>query len=73
MARIACGHLHRTVLTSFRRVPLEAAPSLAVQLAPAFGGAVGVGLTAEPPGYVVHRWHPDDGLSSHVLAVSPGT
>lgn len=73
VVRIACGHLHRTVLGSFRGVPLVAAPSLSVQLAPAFGGAAGVGLTAEPPGYVVHRWHPDDGLSSHVLAVSPAT
>lgn len=70
VVRITCGHVHRTTFSTWRGIGVVTAPSLTVQLAPAFGGTPGLGLTAEPPGYVVHRWHPADGLSSHVFALA---
>lgn len=70
VVRIACGHVHRTVVAEWRGIGVVTAPSLDVQLAPAFAGQERVEVTGEPPGYVVHRWHGRDGLSSHVFALT---
>lgn len=59
---IHCGHLHRTMHTTFRGVPLGIAPSVAPpvaldlrQISPDVPDGR-VLITSEPPGYALHRW-----------------
>lgn len=62
VAAILCGHLHRPVATSWRRIPIAACPSVAPGLAPDFraldptapdGRAL---VVADTPGYALHWW-----------------
>jgi 3',5'-cyclic AMP phosphodiesterase CpdA len=71
---IHCGHVHRTIATTFRGIPLNVCPSVAPQvgldLRPigqrrADGRAM---IVAEPPGYALHRWE-NGRLATHYEAV----
>jgi len=73
VARIVCGHVHRPVFATFGGIGVAAAPSLAYQLVPDLDGTRGLQPAAEPAGYAVHRWHPADGLSTHVIAMPDPT
>lgn len=59
---IVSGHLHRTIHTRFAGVPLTVVPStaavVALDLNPADPAAPDgrPTITAEPPGYALHRW-----------------
>lgn len=59
---IACGHLHRPVVSSFGAIPVmvtpAVAPAVSLDLRPVdFHKEDGRGIVdAEPPGYALHRW-----------------
>ena len=57
---IHCGHLHRPLATTFRGIPLNVTPSvaplLALDLRPIDRPDGRELITAEPPGYALHRW-----------------
>jgi len=64
--RIACGHVHRAMLTAFAGIPTTICPApnhavdldLAQLLAPSF--------KVEPPAFHIHAWFPGEGLG-HVV------
>lgn len=66
--RVLCGHLHRTIVRRFAGTVALTSPSTAhaVHL------DLGVGppaWTDEPPGILVHRWTPTDGLVTHLSLI----
>ena len=72
---IHCGHVHRTIATSFRGVPLSVCPSVAPQVgldlrpiseSEPDGRAL---IVAEPPAYALHRWA-GGRLTTHYEAVA---
>lgn len=74
IAGIHCGHLHRSVHTSFRGFPLSiarsVAPSVALDLRPISPKQPDdrALVTAEPPSYALHRWS-NAALVTHYQAV----
>ena len=60
---IHCGHLHRTLHTSFRGIPLGITPSVApavmldLRAVDAEEPDERALIAAEPPHYALHRWH----------------
>ena len=67
--RILCGHLHRTIVSSFAGTPLIVAPSVAHQLLLTLDADPRFGLVFEPPAYFLHRWTAEDGMASHLVYV----
>lgn len=71
---IHCGHVHRTIATTFRGMALNVCPSVAPQVAldtrPIGGGGADgrAMIVAEPPAYALHRWA-DGHLTSHYEVV----
>lgn len=70
VALVVCGHVHRTTFGRLGAVPVVTAPSLAYQLAPDLDGTLGFDDTSEPAAYALHRWHPAQGLTTHVVGVT---
>lgn len=75
---IHCGHLHRSVITKYKGIPLSVTPSVAppvaLDLRPISwerpdNRAL---ITSEPPVYALHRWNGDQ-LVSHYEVVSDWT
>ena len=71
---IHCGHVHRTVATTFRGIPLGISPSVAPQVGldlrpigerTADGRAL---IVAEPPAYALHHWE-NGRLTTHYEVV----
>jgi 3',5'-cyclic-AMP phosphodiesterase len=63
---LACGHVHRSILTSFsdRVASIGPSPAYAVSLDLATDAAAS--FSVEPPGLHLHRWSPEDGPHGHV-------
>lgn len=65
--RVACGHLHHTIVRRFGGTLAMTAPSTAHQIAFDLAADAPAAWRAEPPGFVVHAWH-GGALVSHVVA-----
>lgn len=70
LERIACGHLHRPIVTRWGGTVAMTAPSVAHQLTLDLRDGVAETFSLEPPAFVLHRW---DGrtLVSHIAVVDP--
>lgn len=66
--RILCGHVHRAAQVRFAGTLAATAPSTAYQVALELGHDGEPHLIAEPPAFLLHRFH-DGALASHVVPV----
>lgn len=69
VVRIACGHCHRSITTTFAGTIVTVAPSTAHQIEFALDGDDTLGFNFEPPGFLLHRWTEADGMVTHHLMV----
>jgi len=67
--RVVAGHLHRPITTRFAGTVAMTAPSTSHQLVLALDPDAEVGYNREPGAILLHRWHPQHGLTSHVSLV----
>ncbi|MGD9966153.1 MAG: metallophosphoesterase [Hyphomonadaceae bacterium] len=70
VARIICGHHHRTVFGQIAHAPVVVAPSSSwtYGLALDKGQAIAP-KTAEQPGWMLHAWSASSGLASHFMGL----
>lgn len=67
--RVLCGHLHRPIQVRWAGTLASTSPSPAHQVALDLRPQAPSHFVMEPPGYQLHRWHPDTGLVSHTAYV----
>jgi 3',5'-cyclic AMP phosphodiesterase CpdA len=67
--RILCGHLHRPIQARWGGTMASTSPSPAHQVALDLRTDGPSRFVMEPPGYQLHKWHPDSGLISHIAYV----
>ena len=67
--RILCGHLHRPIQARWAGTLASTAPSPAHQVALDLTEDAPAQFVMEPPGYQLHKWHPDSGLVSHTAYI----
>lgn len=63
--RLLCGHLHRPMQRRFGGSVACVSPGTSHQIVLDLDEAAPAHFTLEPAGYVLHRWHPQQGLVSH--------
>ena len=66
--RVLCGHLHRTITRRFASTIAMTAPSTAHAVHLELGDGAPA-WTDEPPGVLLHRWDPVDGLVTHLSLI----
>jgi 3',5'-cyclic-AMP phosphodiesterase len=67
--RILCGHVHRTILRRFGGAIAVTCPSPAHQVALDFVAGAAPRFVMEPPGYLLHRWSEETGLTSYAAVI----
>jgi 3',5'-cyclic-AMP phosphodiesterase len=67
--RVVSGHLHRPIIVRFAGTVALTAPSTSHQLTLALAPDAPVGYTGEPGAILLHRWHPTEGMTTHVSLV----
>lgn len=67
--RVVSGHLHRTIMRRWGGTLACVAPSCAHQIALDIRSRGVPGYTLEPPGFLLHAWHPLHGLVTHQVPV----
>ncbi|WP_312241956.1 phosphodiesterase [Pantoea sp.] len=67
--RVLCGHLHRSVQVRFAGTLACSAPGLSHQVAFDLSENAPAHFVMEPPGFLLHRWHPQQGISTHLCAI----
>lgn len=67
--RIACGHVHRFMLTRFGGTTLCTAPSTTTAIALRLADDAEPASYIEPPGLLLHHWTPDAGLVTHFVPI----
>ena len=67
--RVLCGHLHRAIQVIVGGRLAMSAPSTAHQVALDLADGFPPGFVFEPPGYLLHRWTPSQGLVSHSVVI----
>ncbi|MEO8384119.1 MAG: phosphodiesterase [Betaproteobacteria bacterium] len=67
--RILCGHLHRPIQARWAGTLVSTSPSPAHQVALDLRDDGPSRFVMEPPGYQLHKWHPDTGLISHTAYI----
>ena len=65
--RIACGHLHRPIVTNCAQAIVSIAPSVAHQVALTFDPADTGAFNFEPPAFLLHTWHELRGFVTHTV------
>lgn len=72
--RLLCGHLHRPMQRRFGGSLACVCPGTSHQIVLDLDEAAPAHFNLEPAGYVLHRWHPRQGLVSHnaVFGEYPG-
>jgi Icc protein len=65
---VVCGHLHRHITRRFGGTIAMTAPSPAHQVALDLDPQAASRFRMEPPGYLLHWWHPVHGLVTHLAA-----
>lgn len=69
---VLCGHVHRSVCTTFAGRPALTAPSPAHQIALALtGDPADLAYTLEPGAFLLHLWLPGRPLVSHYVPCAP--
>lgn len=63
--RLLCGHLHRPMQRRFGGSLACVCPGTSHQIVLDLDEAAPAHFSLEPAGYVLHRWHPEQGLVSH--------
>ena len=66
--RVVCGHLHRHIVRRFGGTIAVTAPGPAHQVALDLAPDAASRFRMEPPGYLLHWWHPVHGLVTHAAA-----
>ncbi|MEM6520202.1 MAG: phosphodiesterase [Cyanobacteria bacterium P01_D01_bin.71] len=67
--RIACGHLHRSIQTTWAGTLCSVAPSIAHQIALRLRENQPPAFTMEPPALHLHLWHEQTGLITHTVFI----
>jgi len=67
--RVLSGHLHRAVQARFAGTLACVAPGVSHQVALDFSAAGPAHFVLEPPGFLLHRWQPQQGMSTHLCAI----
>lgn len=67
--RVLCGHYHRTIAVRYAGTVGYVAPSTAHQVALDLRPGRSNRFIMEPPGFAVHTWRPDMGISSHLVPI----
>lgn len=67
--RIACGHLHRSIHTSWAGTSGSVAPSVAHQVALKLLEDQPPAFVMEPPAFHLHLWHEKTGLVTHTAFI----
>ncbi|WP_423193542.1 phosphodiesterase [Cupriavidus sp. H18C2] len=67
--RVICGHLHRHITRRFGGTIAMTAPGPAHQVALDLDPQAASRFRMEPPGYLLHWWHPAHGLVTHLAAI----
>lgn len=72
--RLLCGHLHRPIQRRFGGTLVNVCPGTSHQIVLDLQEQAPAHFALEPVGYLLHRWHPQQGLVSHngVLGAYPG-
>ena len=66
---ILCGHLHRTIFKRFGGTVAMTCPSPAHQVVLDFTPDAPSQFAMEPPGYLLHRWNEQEGMTSYGVAI----
>jgi 3',5'-cyclic AMP phosphodiesterase CpdA len=69
--RVVCGHVHRSILRRWAGTLAMVVPGAAHAVIGDLRPGARPGWNFEPPAITLHRWHPDDGLVSHLLPIGP--
>ena len=67
--RVLCGHLHRSIQVRWAGTLASTSPSPAHQVALDLSPDAPSHFVMEPPGYQLHKWHPEPGLVSHTVFI----
>lgn len=67
--RVLCGHLHRHITRRFGGTVAMTAPGPAHQVALDLDPQAPSSFRMEPPGYLLHWWHPQHGLVTHAAPI----
>ncbi|MFF7709682.1 metallophosphoesterase [Pseudomonas sp. NPDC007930] len=67
--RVLSGHLHRSVQARFAGTLACVAPGVSHQVAFDLAEGAPANFVLEPPGFLLHRWHPQQGMSTHLCAI----
>jgi 3',5'-cyclic AMP phosphodiesterase CpdA len=68
--RIACGHLHRSIVRRFAGTVACTAPATAHQIALDLGAEARLAVVMEPPACLLHLWlGPEQGLVTHLSVI----
>ncbi|BAN97383.1 metallophosphoesterase [Plautia stali symbiont] len=63
------GHLHRSVQARFAGTLACVAPGVSHQVALDLRDNGPANFVLEPPGFLLHRWQPQQGMSTHLCAI----
>jgi Icc protein len=67
--RILCGHVHRQMQRRFAGTLLCTAPSTATTIALRPWPEAEPASFIDPPGFLLHHWHPDRGMLTHSVPI----
>ncbi|AIR85431.1 MULTISPECIES: phosphodiesterase [Erwiniaceae] len=67
--RVLSGHLHRSVQARFAGTLACVAPGVSHQVAFDLSENGPANFVLEPPGFLLHRWHPQQGMTTHQCAI----
>ncbi len=67
--RVLCGHLHRHIVRRFGGTLAMTAPGPAHQVTLDLDPQAASRFRMEPPGYLLHWWHPAHGLVTHAAVI----
>ena len=67
---LACGHLHRPIQCLFANTLAAVAPSTAFQMPLELDPKVPLGVVMEPAAGLLHVWHPESGIVTHLLPLA---
>lgn len=67
--RVLSGHLHRSVQARFAGTLACVAPGVSHQVAFDLSENGPAHFVMEPPGFLLHRWHPQQGMTTHLCAI----
>lgn len=67
--RVLCGHLHRSLQTRFGGTLACVAPGVSHQVALDLQPDGPAHFVLEPPGFLLHRWQPGQGMVTHQCAI----